>query len=81
MEDELAESLEQYLAAQEKRWRLLQQFAGEVKHAVELARKDRAKYLGHPVNAFLLIKRFVREWPEVERQLSQPVDGEGEYEW
>ena len=79
IEDDLAYSLEQYLIEQEQKLEVLQKFAGEVRLTVYLARKDRSKYLGHPVNAFLLIKRFVQEWPEVERILSQPANGEGRF--
>lgn len=77
LEDHLTFSLEQYLTDQEQQLKELQKFAVQVRHAVNLARKDRPKYLGHPINAFLLIKRFVREWPEVERILSLPSAGEG----
>lgn len=77
MEDDLVYSLEQYLTAQEQRLEALQKFAGDVRLAVDLAKKHRAKYLGHPVNAFLLIKRFVQDWPEVEPLLNRAIDGEG----
>jgi len=79
IEHELSDSLEKYIQEQEIRLQKLKSFSNQVQRTVQLAKESGAKFLGHPVNSFLMIKRFVIEWPAIENILTEENVAEGTY--
>ena len=80
-EADLSESLQRYVAAEEARLNRIKMLARSVGNISSEATADVAKYLGHPVNAYRLLRRFVSDWREVEDLLNEPSNnekGEGE---
>ncbi|XP_073251115.1 prolyl 4-hydroxylase subunit alpha-1-like isoform X1 [Porites lutea] len=66
-EREMRFELERYLSLEQERLSKLKMFLTKVNAAHELVGDDVSRYLGHPVNSYLEIRRFYKEWPEVER--------------
>ncbi|XP_068735828.1 prolyl 4-hydroxylase subunit alpha-1-like isoform X1 [Montipora capricornis] len=66
-ERELRFELERYVSSELERLTKLQEFLAKVNAAHEVVGDDVSRYLGHPVNSYLEIRRFHKEWPEVER--------------
>lgn len=66
-ERELRFSLEQYVNLEQERITRLKKFLARVDSAHNLVGEDVPKYLGHPVNSYLQIRRLYKEWPEAER--------------
>lgn len=66
-ERELRFSLEQYVNLEQERITRLTKFLARVDSAHKLVGEDVPKYLGHPVNSYLQIRRLYKEWPEAER--------------
>ena len=79
IELELADALEEYIIEQEERLKMLKWFAEDVSNAMDQAKEDRYAYLGHPVSSFLMVKRFVNQWPRIEKSIQQEGDSEGKY--
>lgn len=77
-ERELRFELEKYVNSEIERLAKLQTFLAKVNSAHEIVGEDVSRYLGHPVNSYLEIRRFHKEWPEVER-LIQFDNSEGRY--
>ena len=77
VEMELSDALDDYIAEQEARLRRLKIFAGDVNVAMEQAKSNRDHYIGHPVNTYLMVKRFVKDWPEHVQSVEQEGDSEG----
>ena len=75
-EREMRFELERYLSLEQERLSKLKVFLTKVNAAHELVGDDVSRYLGHPVNSYLEIRRFYKEWPEVER-LIQLDNSEG----
>ena len=75
-EREIRFELERYLSLEQERLSKLKMFLTKVNAAHELVGDDVSRYLGHPVNSYLEIRRFYKEWPEVER-LIQLDNSEG----
>ena len=75
-EREMRFELERYLSLEQERLSKLKMFLTKVNAAHELVGDDVSRYLGHPVNSYLEIRRFYKEWPEVER-LIQLDNSEG----
>ena len=75
-ERELRFELERYVSSELERLTKLQEFLAKVNAAHEVVGDDVSRYLGHPVNSYLEIRRFHKEWPEVER-LIQIDNSEG----
>lgn len=75
-EREMRFELERYLSLEQERLSKLKMFLTKVSAAHELVGDDVSRYLGHPVNSYLEIRRFYKEWPEVER-LIQLDNSEG----
>ncbi|EDO30487.1 predicted protein [Nematostella vectensis] len=48
----------------------------EVKQHTKNIRGDVEKFLGHPVNAYMLIRRFIKNWKDVEEYLEKHDDQE-----
>eukprot|EP00118_Oscarella_pearsei_P022724 m.265699 g.265699 ORF g.265699 m.265699 type:complete len:191 (+) comp40493_c2_seq1:122-694(+) len=76
-EHDLATSLQRYLAAEEERLNRIKTLAHSVTNISDAATEDVSKYLGHPVNAYRLLRRFVSDWKEVEDLLTRSSPGEG----
>lgn len=72
-EQQLASSLDDYIDQEEKRLRELRRFADEVQRALDFAERSASleDYLGHPTNAYLLVRRFTNDWLDVEDQLRE----------
>lgn len=66
-EREMRFELENYVKLEQERLSKLQTFLAKVTAAHEMVGDDVSRYLGHPVNSYLEIRRFFKEWPEVER--------------
>ncbi|KAJ7352837.1 Prolyl 4-hydroxylase, alpha polypeptide [Desmophyllum pertusum] len=66
-ERELRFTLEQYVNLEQDRVTKLKRFLAKVNAAHNVVGEDLSRYLGHPVNSYLEIRRLFKEWPEVER--------------
>lgn len=66
-ERELKFELENYVNLELERLNKLQKFLDKVNAAHEGVGSDVSRYLGHPVNSYLEIRRFYKDWPNVER--------------
>lgn len=75
-ERELRFTLEEYVNSEEQRIAKLKKFLAKVNAAHNIVGEDVSRYLGHPVNSYLEIRRMYKEWPEVER-LVQLDNSEG----
>ena len=77
-ERELRFTLEEYVNLEEQRLTKLKKFLSKVNSAHDTVGEDVSRYLGHPVNSYLEIRRMYKEWPEVER-LIQLDNSEGKF--
>ena len=77
-ERELRFTLEEYINLEEQRLVKLKRFLAKVNAAHNVVGDDVSKYLGHPVNSYLEIRRLFKEWPEAER-LIQLDNSEGKF--
>lgn len=77
-ERELRFTLEEYVNLEEQRLAKLKKFLAKVNTAHNVVEDDVSRYLGHPVNSYLEIRRMYKEWPEVER-LVQLDNSEGKF--
>lgn len=75
-ERELRFTLEEYVNLEEQRLAKLKKFLAKVNAAHSVGEDDVSRYLGHPVNSYLEIRRMYKEWPEAER-LVQLDNSEG----
>ena len=75
-ERELRFTLEEYVNLEEQRLAKLKKFLAKVNAAHNVVGDDVSRYLGHPVNSYLEIRRMYKEWPEAER-LVQLDNSEG----
>ncbi|XP_044181335.1 prolyl 4-hydroxylase subunit alpha-1-like isoform X1 [Acropora millepora] len=66
-ERELKFELQNYVNLELERLNKLQKFLDKVNAAHEGVGSDVSRYLGHPVNSYLEIRRFYKDWPDVER--------------
>ncbi|ESO05885.1 hypothetical protein HELRODRAFT_93833 [Helobdella robusta] len=68
MENEVAHDLRSYVKSEEARLQNLKKIADDFeKHSLE-ALVDPEKHLSNPINAYLLVKRFTKEWNELLEQ-------------
>lgn len=74
---ELAQSLEGYIVAEEARLNRIRTIGQLVSNVSEAANADIGRYLGHPVNAYRLLRRFISDWKEIENLVAQPATSEG----
>ncbi|XP_063817550.1 prolyl 4-hydroxylase subunit alpha-1 isoform X1 [Pseudophryne corroboree] len=65
-EKDLVTSLKEYIKAEEMKLAQIKKWAEKFDAVSEIAIKDPEGFLGHPVNAFKLMKRLNTEWLEVE---------------
>lgn len=77
IEIELADALENYIQEEEQRLHKLKLFSHKLRRTVEHVKKSGAKFLEHPVNSYLLIKRFVTEWPQIDNIITTENPAEG----
>uniref|UniRef100_A0A146MGZ7 procollagen-proline 4-dioxygenase n=1 Tax=Fundulus heteroclitus TaxID=8078 RepID=A0A146MGZ7_FUNHE len=66
MEKDLVSSLKDYIRAEEDRLQRLKRWADKLDVLSTAGSQDPEGFLGHPVNAFKLIKRLNTEWTELE---------------
>uniref|UniRef100_A0A673K9T1 procollagen-proline 4-dioxygenase n=1 Tax=Sinocyclocheilus rhinocerous TaxID=307959 RepID=A0A673K9T1_9TELE len=65
-EKDLVTSLKDYIRAEESKLEQVKQWAKKLDALTATATQDPEGFLGHPVNAFKLMKRLNTEWGEVE---------------
>ncbi|XP_077405917.1 prolyl 4-hydroxylase subunit alpha-1-like [Vanacampus margaritifer] len=65
-EQELLALLEDYIHAEENKLERVKRWAEKLSNLSAFAIQDPEGFLGHPVNAFKLLKRLNREWSELE---------------
>ncbi|XP_072439602.1 prolyl 4-hydroxylase subunit alpha-1-like isoform X2 [Chiloscyllium punctatum] len=65
-EKDLVTSLKDYIKAEESKLGEIKRWAEKLDQLTETATKDPEGFLGHPVNAFKLMKRLNTEWMELE---------------
>ncbi|XP_033099602.1 prolyl 4-hydroxylase subunit alpha-1-like isoform X2 [Anneissia japonica] len=66
IENNMVQQLNSYIEAEEKKIEHLKLMATKLNRVSKEAVEDPEHYLGHPVNSFLLIKRFHYDWQEIE---------------
>ncbi|XP_060795464.1 prolyl 4-hydroxylase subunit alpha-1a isoform X3 [Neoarius graeffei] len=66
MEKDLVKSLKDYIKAEESKLEQVKRWAEKMETLTATATYDPEGFLGHPVNAFKLMKRLNTEWGEVE---------------
>ena len=73
IERQLTDGLRKYIESEQTRLTKINQFVRKVETAHRLLEQsaDVESFVGHPVNAYLLIKRFASEWGEVEKLLEE----------
>lgn len=65
-EKDLVTSLKDYIVAEESKLEQIKKWANKLDQLTTAATKDPEEYLGHPINAFKLMKRLNTEWSELE---------------
>ncbi|MEJ1288243.1 procollagen-proline 2-oxoglutarate 4-dioxygenase (proline 4-hydroxylase) alpha 1 polypeptide [Cricetulus griseus] len=65
-EKDLVTSLKDYIKAEEDKLEQIKQWAEKLDRLTNTATKDPEGFVGHPVNAFKLMKRLNTEWSELE---------------
>ncbi|XP_053167364.1 prolyl 4-hydroxylase subunit alpha-1 isoform X1 [Hemicordylus capensis] len=65
-EKDLVTSLKDYIKAEESKLQQIKKWAEKLDKLTDTATKDPEGFLGHPVNAFKLMKRLNTEWSELE---------------
>lgn len=72
-EKKMVSAVKDYLKAEEARLEKIREFTRKVDKVHEVIPQGKVEnYLGHPSNAFLLIKRFVNDWPALEDMANNP---------
>ncbi|KAF6739323.1 Rab3 GTPase-activating protein catalytic subunit [Oryzias melastigma] len=66
VEKDLVSSLKDYISAEEEKLQRLKQWAERLDVLSAASSEDPEGFLGHPVNAFKLVKRLNTEWAELE---------------
>ncbi|XP_058254517.1 prolyl 4-hydroxylase subunit alpha-1b isoform X3 [Hemibagrus wyckioides] len=75
-EKDLVTSLKDYIKAEENKLEQVKQWAERLDSVTLLAMEDPERFVGHPVNAFKLMKRLNSEWANLESLvLSDTTDG------
>lgn len=70
LEQSFSEYLDEYLQHSPSVSSELERFANDVKnHLKNVEDEDMEIFLGHPVNSYLLVRRFLREWRHVADKL------------
>ncbi|XP_036911764.1 prolyl 4-hydroxylase subunit alpha-1 isoform X2 [Sturnira hondurensis] len=66
IEKDLVTSLKDYIKAEEDKLEQIKKWAEKLDRLTSTATKDPEGFVGHPVNAFKLVKRLNTEWSELE---------------
>ncbi|XP_062863087.1 prolyl 4-hydroxylase subunit alpha-1b isoform X1 [Trichomycterus rosablanca] len=75
-EKDLVTSLKDYIRAEENKLEQVKQWAEKLDSLTLTAMEDPERFVGHPVNAFKLMKRLVTEWSDLENLvLKDTTDG------
>ncbi|XP_066917880.1 prolyl 4-hydroxylase subunit alpha-1-like isoform X1 [Clytia hemisphaerica] len=69
IEGRLVKIAREYLQKERRRLGEFKQFAKSVEDAMELSKDEPLKYLGNPINSYLIIKRFTSGWRELTSRL------------
>ncbi|XP_067051732.1 prolyl 4-hydroxylase subunit alpha-1-like isoform X1 [Acropora muricata] len=80
LEAALSLSLDNYLKDQSQPPEILRNFADNVRRESEIARGDIENYIFHPINSFQLVRRFVRQWKELDSYLSKGTRNDLQWE-
>ncbi|XP_062509259.1 prolyl 4-hydroxylase subunit alpha-1-like isoform X2 [Corticium candelabrum] len=75
-EQDLAQSLDRYLDAEQARLERVKAIARFVTNISKEANVNVDRYLGHPVNAYRLLRRFMSDWSTVENLVVRPATSE-----
>ena len=63
-------ALKNYISAEEGKLQDIKKFMSRVNDALQFVNEsDVGKYLGNPVNSYLMLKRFNVDWKKLERTL------------
>lgn len=63
-------ALKEYITLEENRLRVLKKFSEKVENVHSSVQDGQLEsFLGHPVNSYVLIKRFYSEWPYIESNI------------
>ncbi|KAI8521570.1 prolyl 4-hydroxylase subunit alpha-1-like isoform X3 [Branchiostoma floridae x Branchiostoma belcheri] len=71
MEKDLVDSLEQYIQREEDKLNRIKTIHSRFKAVSKMAGEEPVKHLHHPVNAYLLVKRYTRDWPLLEAWIQE----------
>ena len=69
MEEDLLKIAHTYIKDQKRKLAELEPFADSVREMMELSEQSKERYLGHPINCYLMIKRFTSGWKEMPPRL------------
>ncbi|XP_018083047.1 prolyl 4-hydroxylase subunit alpha-1 isoform X2 [Xenopus laevis] len=72
-ERDLVTSLKDYIKAEELKLAEIKKWAEKLDHLTVTATKDPEGFLGHPVNAFKLMKRLNKEWVQLENLVLKDI--------
>ncbi|XP_068133547.1 prolyl 4-hydroxylase subunit alpha-2 isoform X1 [Hyperolius riggenbachi] len=70
-ERDLVQSLKEYIREEEERLEKIKSWASQVEHLTVKSTHDPEGFLGHPVNAYKLVKRLNSEWLSLENLVLQ----------
>lgn len=77
IELELSDALDDYIMAEEARLLKVKRFAEQLGKSMKQATENRSKFIGHPLNTFLMIRRLVQDWPAVKDHIEVDSEQEG----
>ncbi|XP_018080873.1 prolyl 4-hydroxylase subunit alpha-1 isoform X2 [Xenopus laevis] len=72
-ERDLVASLKDYIKEEELKLAQIRKWADKLDHLTDTATKDPEGFLGHPVNAFKLMKRLNTEWVQLENLVLKDI--------
>ncbi|CAH1794564.1 unnamed protein product [Owenia fusiformis] len=76
VEKDIANDLREYIASEEARLEKIRKVADDYESHSNEGLSDIVHHVGHPVNAFLLVKRFTLDWKNVEDLLKNDTSQE-----
>lgn len=68
-ESNMLDAIKMYIKAEEEKLDTIRKKVEKIEIMNKEAVSDTERYLGHPVNGFLLVKRFLYEWNEIENSV------------
>ncbi|XP_066305052.1 prolyl 4-hydroxylase subunit alpha-1-like isoform X5 [Branchiostoma lanceolatum] len=71
MEKDLVDSLDRYIQQEEDKLNRIKTFQSRIREVSQMAMEEPTRHLHHPVNAYLLVKRFTRDWPLLEAWIQE----------